>query len=42
MILGSRLQTGVYETAFSDMLPVFCAGTDGAGESQVMAQREIV
>lgn len=42
MILGSRLETGVYETAFFDMLPVLCAGTDGAGASQVMAQRETV
>lgn len=41
MIWGSRFETGVYETAFSHMLPVSCAGTDGAGESQVMAQRKI-
>lgn len=42
IILGSRFETGIYETAFSAMLPVSCAGTDGAGESQVMAQRKIV
>lgn len=27
--------------AFSDMLPVSCAGTDGIGESQVMAQKNV-
>lgn len=42
MILGSRLEAGVCEIALSDMLPVSCAGTDGAGESQVTAQRKIV
>lgn len=42
MILGATFETGVYDTALSDKLPVSWAGTDGAGESQVMAQRKMV